>query len=458
MDVLTISRAGRRRFAIVGLVTAVALGLAACGGGGGGTEATPTTEAAPPATTEAAPPTETGPAPADAYPVVDYVAFTGGTAGAADPSLEPIAVGYANWESGAGNQAATTLGAQAAIDYVNQYLGGIGGHPLELHSCFMASGGDPEAEGLRCGQQLVNDDAVSIIAYGAVFFGNQSLASAVGGKKPILNGVSSPFDEKVPNMYSLFGSQTSVLAPWATFLTDVLGAQTAAVVYPEQAGADTAAQSFKVGLDAAGIENKIVGYNPSQPDVLGALTAAGLEDADAFIPSGDQTTCVIIAQALESIGSTTPVVSGPLCLAPPVAEGLGGDFPKWIYGIAQSLPNDVTAPDSKAYLDASALVGLSPADAGNVFSALVWSEIMVTARLMNAVGADNITPDALGAGIQAFEGPLPMGAPTLDCGYDPNAPAVCNNQTKFYQYNGGLFEGNPDAFTAASDWLRPPGQ
>ncbi len=161
----------------------------------------------------------------------------------------------------------------------------------------------------------------------------------------ILNGVASPLDVQVPNMFSLFGSQTSVLPPWGTYLRDVLGAKTAAVVYPEQAGADTAAQGFVQGLEEAGIDYTLVSYNPDQPDVIGALAAAGVDDADAFIPSGDQASCIAIAKALEQTGSTTPVVSGPLCLAPDVAAGLG-DLPKWTYGIAQSLPGDPTSPDS----------------------------------------------------------------------------------------------------------------
>lgn len=439
----------RGRYLLVALLAAAALGLAACGGDEEAAPSAPPAEtAAPPAppTESAAPPTEAG--GADAYPVVDYLAFTGGTAGPADESLTPVAIGYVNWESGPANQAATTAGAQAAVDYLNQQLGGIGGHPVELHSCFQASGGDDEAEGLRCGQQLANDDAVSLIAYGAVFFGNQSINSAIGGSKVILNGVASPLDVQVPNMFSLFGSQTSVLPPWGTYLRDVLGAKTAAIVYPEQAGADTAAQGFVKGLEDAGIDYTLVSYNPDQPDVIGALTAAGVDKADAFIPSGDQPSCIAIAKALEQIGSTTPVVSGPLCLAPDVAAGLG-DLPKWTYGIAQSLPNDVNSPDSKAFLDASAQVGMDPANV-NVFSALAFSEIMVAARLMNALGPDNVTVEALAEAVKAFKGPVPMGPPAIDCGYNPEEPAVCSDQTKFYDYGGA------GAFTAASDWLRPP--
>ena len=44
-----------------------------------------------------------------------------------------------------------------------------------------------------------------------------------------------------------------------------------------------------------------------------------------------------IAKALEQTGVKAPVVSNPLCLSPVVSKGLGGDVPKWYYGIASSL-------------------------------------------------------------------------------------------------------------------------
>ena len=38
--------------------------------------------------------------------------------------------------------------------------------------------------------------------------------------------------------------------------------------------------------------------------------------------------------------------------------------------------------------------------------------------------------------MKAFEGPLILGSPVLDCGKYPEAPGVCNDHTQFYKYNG----------------------
>ena len=37
---------------------------------------------------------------------------------------------------------------------------------------------------------------------------------------------------------------------------------------------------------------------------------------------------------------------------------------------------------------------------------------------------------------KAFTGPLALGAPSLQCGKYADAPAVCNDQTQFFNYSG----------------------
>ena len=44
------------------------------------------------------------------------------------------------------------------------------GHPIQLDQCFIAQA---EEEGVRCGQQMANNQAVKVILYGAVVVGNR---------------------------------------------------------------------------------------------------------------------------------------------------------------------------------------------------------------------------------------------------------------------------------------------
>jgi branched-chain amino acid transport system substrate-binding protein len=375
------------------------------------------------------------------------LSYTGGKAGKADPALSPIAIGWVNAQGGPVAFPEATNAAQAAANYVNAELGGVGGHPLQIHTCFIAQA---EEEGQKCGQQLVADKAVDAVAFGAVVTGNQSFASVINGQKPVMIGVSvAPSDAKHSNYFLLYGSSTSVLGPWGTYGRDVLHAKTVAEIYPNQAGSTDAAAAMKAGLEKAGLKVKSVGYDPQATDLLGPLTAAGAQTADMVVPVTDAPGCINTAKALHSIGRTKNIVPPPLCLAAPVQQALG-DFPLWTYGIAQTLPTDTTAADSKAYVDTATRYGLSRADSEQVFAALAWGQILTYVKLMNAVGADKITPDALAQQLKNFKGPLIMGAPEVQCGKYPDQPAVCNDQTKFYDYQG------KGTFKAVTGWLRPP--
>ena len=79
--------------------------------------------------------------------------YTGGTAGEADDSLEPIVIGYVNQEGGVPAFPEATVGTEAAVEYINGELGGIGGHPLRAEDLSGAGrGGRPEVRN-RDGQR-----------------------------------------------------------------------------------------------------------------------------------------------------------------------------------------------------------------------------------------------------------------------------------------------------------------
>ncbi len=125
----------RRRRATVALAVAAALVAAA------------TSFAA----TSAAPPPQ----------VLNYQLYVGGK-GKAKANLAPVTLGYINGQGGPPNfnfpQATSVI--RAGVKMINAELGGVHGHPVKLSECFWAQA---EEEGVRCGQQMVNDKVKTII-------------------------------------------------------------------------------------------------------------------------------------------------------------------------------------------------------------------------------------------------------------------------------------------------------
>jgi len=442
MNVISGVTRARGAALLVALALAPATVVAACGGDDNSSSDKPADQSAAKKTDTGAGSKEVGAG------VTDYVDYVGGKAGAADKSMSPIVIGFVNQQGGANDVGpGATDGAKLAVDYVNKYAGGVGGHPLALHTCFISTA---EEQGQQCGQKMANDKDVDVVGVGAVAVGAQPLNASIAGEKPMVWGVSiNQVDTKNKNGFILFGDSFHILAPWGTFGRDVLKAKTAAVVYPQVPGIIEGANAMVDGLKAAGIEVKRVGYEPNATDLVGPLAAAGAQSADMIVPQSDPKGCINLAKALEQSGVTAPVVSNPLCLNPLVSQALGGDVPKWYYGIASSLTADPTDPAAKAMVDAMTKMGAAD-KAADPWVPTTMATVLTIIKFMNAAGADNISSKAISEQAKAFKGPLAFGAPQVQCGKYPDAPAVCNDQTKFFKYGG------KGQFAPASGFLRPP--
>ena len=444
-----------RRVVVLAAVVAAVVALSACGSSksssssssaAGGGAATSTSSSS----SSAAPAGGAGSGGAGKDSVTDYVKYTAGKAGKADSSLPPVTLGWINQQGGTQQVGPlATVGAETAVKYINSQLGGVDGHPVKLKECFIKSA---DEEGTTCGQQLLADKDVKVIEEGAVAIGIQPFYNALGGAKPVIVGVSTTATDAVQkNAVVYFGDATHVLGPFGTYATQVLHAKTAALIYPNIAGITQGAQAIQASLKKSGVDVKSVPYDESQTDLTGALTSAGAQTADMVIPYSDSSGCVNLAKGLKSLGITDAkkIVSAPLCLNGQVSAGLGGDWPIWTYAIASSLFGDPTDPGMPLYMKVTKT--LEPAaDAPDPWNLVAFSQILTTVRLMNEIGYAKLTSQAILAKAKAFKGPLALGAPALACGKYPSAPAVCNDRTQFFQYQG------KHEFKKSAGWLEPP--
>jgi branched-chain amino acid transport system substrate-binding protein len=474
MRVLGISVASRRRRRLTGLLLAGALVAASCGddddGGGAADTASATTapaaETTPPDTGAAttAPAAETttpadtaaattAPAAETTTPagevegkVTDFAAYVGGS-GAADASLPPVKIGYINQQGGSIVVTDTNDdGVDIGVQYINDHAGGIGGRPLEVVQCFIA---DTEEEGQQCGQQFANDDEIVAVVSGPTVTGTESFYAALAGQKPVIHGVSvNPADTQQETAAVLYGGAQYILAPYATFAQDQLDVTSAALVYPEGAGQDDAAAGQASAFETLGIPIEVVSYPPNTPDLTVPLLAADAQNVDLVMPVISTNDCVKFAEAQRQLDiPDEKVLASPVCLTPATIEGLG-DFPQWIYAVASSLSIDPTDPSVPPYTDILTEQGKEQF-IGDPWVLVGFGQVMTAAKFMNALG-DEITPAGIVEQMKAFEGPLILGSPVLDCGKYPEAPGVCNDHTQFYKYNG------PDGWEQAGDYYAPP--
>jgi branched-chain amino acid transport system substrate-binding protein len=390
-------------------------------------------------------------APSASGAVTNYLTYTKGKRGKANPKKSKIYIGWVNQQGGQvviGGLA--TAGAELAVKYVNDQLGGVAGHPVALVECFIKSN---EEEGTTCGQKLVNNKKISVIASGAVATGAQSFAATVRGAKPVVTGVAiTPIDGAQKNGIVLYGDGPHILLPFGTYAKNVLHAKTAAVVYPQATGITESALTIAAGLKKAGISTKAVGYTQGQTDLTAPLTAAGATTADFIAPYGSAADCANQAKGLKQLGITDSrkIMTAPLCLNSLVIDALG-DWPLWTYAIASSLYGDPTDKGMPAY---QAVIKRYKAEknAPDPWHIVAFGQLLTTVRFLNEAnaGAGGITPKTVLARAKAFKGPLALGSPKLQCGKYKNAPGICNDMFQAFTYQGKF------AFKRASGWIGPP--
>ncbi len=380
--------------------------------------------------------------------VLDYQLYVGGK-GKANSKLAPVTIGFINGQGGPVqfNFPQATHVIEAGVKMVNAELGGVHGHPLKLSECFWTQA---EEEGLRCGQQMVNDKVKTII-FGFVTIGNQSIYATVKGTIPITGVITSnAADPTAKNAYFLNGSQTTGIGAFGTYTRRAYPkVKTAAVVYPTDPGAITAAAGVKTGLQQAGVKVTMIGVPPLATDLIGPATQAS--SADMIVAALGFPTCTPFARAIDQIHYTKPILSTPICTFIPRAAYASGDIPQWTYGLVQTLVNK-PGPQSKLYLKKGLQYGTTVPNMLWVFSEGAWETLLATVKIMNQIPHAKLNSATIGAGFKAFRGPTVLGPPHIACGQISKAePAACGNETNFYKYTG------KGKWKLVASWLKPPG-
>lgn len=361
-----------------------------------------------------------------------YQNFTGGASGAADPAKTPVTIGFFNNQGGVPSFPEGTIAAQAAVKFVNQHLGGVDGHPVQLKTCFVAG---VEAQGQSCAQQfLAAKLSVIVQSNGAV--GGPSFHNTIAGKIPVVVGGPNKADDAfAKNAYGLnaaiFGTDPGFVA-----YAQQLHAKTASLLFPgDDPVGQTVAKQLEGFLAKAQVKVTPSGFTSSSPDMLPNVVASGASRTDMTIMlTVSPSSCIAGAKALKQANVTKPIVGLFLCIGPAVKQGLG-DFPAWTY---VSAVTNVDAPTDaattgylqvmKAYAPGNANVG------GNAQQGFVG--VVAAVRALNHAGGVSATATQVASQLKNSPGPIPMMDPSVKYGSVPGLPGLPNLGVRLFTYQG----------------------
>ncbi|HWL46047.1 MAG TPA: hypothetical protein VNQ73_24115 [Ilumatobacter sp.] len=452
-----------------------------------GTEA-PDTEAPAPTTgepgapsteapgTEAPGTTDGGEAPGTTEPGVDEdtvwaLEYTGGTAGPA--SGDPYKIGYINAEDFFPEN---TIGINAAAAFANAELGGIDGRPIEIVACSTPPGDD----GSSCATQMANNPDIDLVITGTFQDAHQALFDTLqaSGKAVLIgNGLTTEDFTNTAGVSFTAGSPGVVPSlgyTIANLLPDTPA--TAAVIHETSGAGGTAAQILlQPVLQAAGIDVTMVGVSTTATaaEVQSAMTAAGVDTADVFVPLVTIHQCINVYDSIRALGINPTVVTSGLCYGTPMTDhladvGVGGDVPDgWYFGgYGYSYFNPDRESGMETYVNKVHQYG-SPAPGATTleytgFAGPSFANVLTVVKLVNQMGIDTVDSATLDAALRGFTGPMMIQAGALSCGNVtpvglPIFVALCASHAGIQQYTGGEWvsvadglNGNPVDVNAIS--------
>lgn len=355
----------------------------------------------------------------------------------------PIVVGMINQEnSPVGSFPEVREGAEAAVRYLNEELGGVGGRPIQLEPC--ATTGSP-ASSQACATRVLEKKPVAVI--GGIDLGAASslriLAEAampyVGGSPTLVHELTGR------TSFMLAGGTPADVLGLVTYITDTLKVKSVGVVYLDLGVLVSAlTQAARQVLRKKGVTRvKLVAERADAVDLTPALTAANSIRPDAIIVLLPAEGCARVMQAKQALGVKARMFYPSACADQGVvdAAGPGADG---AYFAAGYLPYSDADENVATYRAKVAAANHEP----SLLSETGFSVVMDLAALM-AEADEPLTPATLTKRLSsASDHPSFLGHDfTCDRHQVPLAPAVCNTYVRILQQRGGRFRD------VVGDWV-----
>ncbi len=233
----------------------------------------------------------------------------------------PYVFGMINDETGAVTFPETRQGAIAAVNYVNNYLNGINGHPIQIDAC---TGDGTPATAARCANQLVAAHPLAIL--GAADVGAPaSIPIYAHANLAYLGGIPfTPVPEVASNSIQFWSVSVGDNAAAAVYAGKTLGVKSVALIYFSNAQGESIIPQITPVFKAAGVTTvKDIPLSPTSPDPspqAALVESSGAQMVYVDVPNG----CGNVLKALKTVGFTGKIMGIDPCGAPPVIAAAAG--------------------------------------------------------------------------------------------------------------------------------------
>jgi branched-chain amino acid transport system substrate-binding protein len=358
----------------------------------------------------------------------------------------PYVFGLINDETGPVTFPESRQAEIAAADYVNNYLGGINGHPIQLVDCIGDATGPTSA---RCANELLGKHPMAIL--GAADTGTPA-AEPVYQRANLayIGGVPfTPVEQNAPNSVQFWSISLGDNAAAAVYAAKTIKAKSAVVLYFNNSQGKIAGLGILPPvMKAAGISSvKTVGIPPTTPDPSPEVAQAVSAHPDVVyvdIPNN----CGVVLKDLKSLGYSGKIFGIDPCTSPPAISSAAGGAE----GLYVASAFDTTGSDFKTFVAALQKYA-APNTAIDGISEAGFATVMNVRNALSKIKGTPTTKSILAAFKSGSNNPNYMSHPYTCNGQAlAKAVAVCNDYYLMEQItNGKPVESNP------SDWVTSKG-
>ncbi len=358
---------------------------------------------------------------------------------------EPIKIGMINQEdTPLGSFPELRLGAQAAVDWINAELGGVGGRPIELVTCTTQF--NPE-QSKACAQEMVEEGVVAV-AGGIDITSNGSIPVLEQNGIPYVGGIPVNLDEmQSPVSFQFSGGMAGAFVAFAQHAADE-GASKVVIAYSNYPPIKVAADYGAASLRSLGVDDVVeIPFDVLTTDFLPVVTKAASEQPDAIFFAAADTGCAPVMKTAHDLGVEAQLYLVGACAAPSIAEEIGVDA---VIGSIFNVEGPIEANvDTGLYQDAIAKYG-DPALPAASAATVTFRSMMNLWMVLDAVGPDVTSESVIDELRAAVDHPSFTGHPfTCDGEQMPPMVAMCAPQQI-------LAERTADGLEPITDWIDVP--
>ena len=372
-----------------------------------------------------------------------------GSSGSADTSVlgdknaatgTPVKVGLYNVEGGS-RVSLPQVGdaAEAAAEYANAYLGGIGGHKIEVVRCADKADG---ASAAACANTFVQEGVVAVVA------GQPAVTDQI---VPVMTGAGIPWVGSSPSGAAELGATNGFF-----FSSGFIGVLAAQGVYAKDKGyknftlfgaenpqlVSTVNAVGKPLFTSLGVNLEVVTVPQGTADATPQVTAGLQTKPDAISVVADTTVCQSVLSALQTVGASAPKIVNSSCVDKTVLEAIGDSG---IDGTTLFTTGDTTGDNEEAKLYQAVMKEFAPDTEASGIAPTGYLSMLGFIRAANSgdIGKGDVTPAIVMTAVKsAVDVPLPIGSgETFSCDANTlNFPAVkstiCNSKLFITTYKG----------------------